>query len=132
MIRNKVVVLEVIDKVLTIVSVDDKIETMNKKAEKKVRRMTQNQARVLRAIVSTPANMVSVGTSFISTATGLRANELGGTVSALERNGLIQPLGKDGRTFNWELSDFDLKKARDEDPQSLRDMLSRVSGDIRK
>lgn len=112
---------------------DDKIEIMNNiQAEKKVRRLTQNQARVLRAIVSTPVSMISVGTSFISTATGLRANELGGTVSALERNGFIQPLGRNGRTFNWELSDSDLKEARDENPQSLQNLLSQVSGDIRK
>lgn len=109
-----------------------KIRNMNKQAEEKVRRLTQNQARVLKAVVAPPANMVSAGTSFISTATGLRANELGGTVSALKRNELIQPLGRDGRTFNWELSDPDLKKARDEDPQSLQNLLSQVSGDIRK
>lgn len=105
---------------------------MKKQAENKVRRLTQNQARVLRVIVSPPVNTVSVGTSFISTATGLRANELGGTVSALKRNSFIQPLGRDGRTFNWELSDPDLKEARDEDPQSLQNLLSQVSGDIRK
>lgn len=102
---------------------------LDKTAEEKIRRLTQNQAKVLKAVISSPPNVGSVTTRFISNASGLRANELGGTVSALERNDLIQPLGRDGRTFNWELSDPDLIKARKEDQKSLLNILGRITGD---
>ncbi|MEK7124337.1 MAG: hypothetical protein AAB877_01445 [Patescibacteria group bacterium] len=99
----------------------------NSKAEEKARRLSQNQARALKAMVSFPSNAGSVSTSFISNASGLRANELGGTVSALERNGFIQPIGRVGRTYNWELSDPDIIEAKKDDKKSLIEILNRVS-----
>ena len=57
---------------------------------------------------------------------------MGGTVSALERNDLISPLGRDNRQYNWELTDPDLKKAKQEDAKTLEDLLSRIIGEENK
>jgi len=101
---------------------------MGTMAELKVRKLTQNQARVIQAMVSVPyANFVVPGT-YISTASGLQGNALGGTVSALERNGFIQPFGRDGRQFNWELIDPDLIQAHQEDSKTLLNMLTAIAG----
>ena len=66
---------------------------INKKAEAKVRRLTPNQAKALKAVITGTASGIAVTGTYISNATGLTANAVGGTVSALERNDLIQPLG---------------------------------------
>lgn len=102
---------------------------MNRNAELKVRKLTQNQAKALKAIVSAPCTNFIVPGTFISTASGLRGNELGGTVSALERNGTIQPFGREGRQFNWELTDPDLKQAQREDPKTLAELLTAIAGE---
>lgn len=103
---------------------------MNKDAELKVRRLTPNQAKALKAIVFPPSNIGTVVSgTYISIASGLAGNSLGGTISALERSGTIQPFGREGRQFNWELTDPDLKKARQEDPKILKEMISRIAGD---
>jgi len=106
---------------------------MNKKAEKKVRNLTQNQAKVLKTIVFPSTNIGSiVPGSYISGASGLRQNSLGGTVSALERNDIISPLGREDRQYNWELTDPDLKQAKQEDPKTLMDLLNRITGEEKK
>lgn len=102
---------------------------MNKNAELKVRKLSQNQAKVLEAIISSPSPNFVVSGTYISTASGLRENALGGTVSALERNGTIQPFGREGRQFNWELTDPDLIQAKKEDPKTLLDLIGRISGE---
>ncbi|MBI2039912.1 hypothetical protein HYT18_02470 [Candidatus Microgenomates bacterium] len=104
---------------------------MNKDAESKVRRLTPNQAKALKVIVSYPVGSVVSGT-YISTATGLTGNALGGTVSALERSGTIQPFGREGRQFNWELTDPDFIQAKKEDPKSLVKILGRIAGEDKK
>ena len=105
---------------------------INKSAETKIRRLTKNQAKALKAvIVGTSAGIPVTGT-YISTATGLTANALGGTVSALERNDFIQPLGKEERQFKWELGDPDIITARQEDSKALINIVSRVAGDEEK
>jgi len=86
---------------------------INKSAETKIRRLP-------------------VTGTYISTATGLTANALGGTVSALERNDFIQPLGKEERQFKWELGDPDIITARQEDSKALINIVSRVAGDEEK
>lgn len=104
---------------------------MNKRVETKIRRLSQNQAKALKAIVSFPG--VNFGSlvpgSHISNASGLRGNELGGTVSSLQRNNFIQPFGRDGRQFNWELVDPDLKQAKKEDQKTLLEILERIGGE---
>lgn len=102
---------------------------MDSKTEEKIRRLTENQARALKAVVEGTASGDAVTGTYISNATGLTANALGGTVSALERNDFIQPLGRDGRQFKWELEDQDLIKAQSEDPRGLNNILSRVAGE---
>lgn len=106
---------------------------MHKNAEFKVRRLTQNQAKALKAIVFPPSSVGSVvpGT-YVSTASGLRGNEFGGTVSALERSGTIQPFGREGRQFNWELTDQDLIQAKKEDPKTLIKILGQIAGEDKK
>lgn len=107
---------------------------MNKQAEQKIRNLTQNQAKVLKTIIF-PKNQ-NLGSvipgSYISLATGLRENSLGGTVSALERNDIISPLGREDRQYNWELTDPDLKQAKQEDPKTLKDMINRIAGEGKK
>lgn len=105
---------------------------MNKKAQLKVRKLTQNQAKALKAIVSAPYTNFIVPGAFISNASGLRGNELGGTVSALERNGTIQPFGREGRLLNWELTDPDLIQAKKEDPKTLIEILGKLAGEDKK
>ena len=97
-------------------------------AEDKIRRLTQNQAKALSAVVSGTVSAPTVSTSYISTATGLTGRSLGGTVSALERNNLIQPLGRADREFNWELSDPDIREARDKEPEKVKEILDKVAG----
>ncbi|MBI2338414.1 hypothetical protein HYU95_04490 [Candidatus Daviesbacteria bacterium] len=105
---------------------------MKKDAESKVRRLTSNQAKVLKAIVFPPSNVGTVVSgTYISTASGLTGNALGGTVSALERSGTIQPFGREKRQFNWELIDPDLKEAKQRDPRTLKDLLKRIAGDAK-
>ena len=102
---------------------------MDKKTELKVRRLTPNQAKALKAIIFPPSTVGSVVPgSYISTASGLTGNALGGTVSALERSGTIQPFGREGRQFNWELTDSDLIHAKKEDPKTLADLLNKIAG----
>ena len=104
---------------------------MNKDAESKVRRLTPNQAKALKAIVSSPVGSVVSGI-YISTASGLTGNALGGTVSALERSGTIQPFGREGRQFNWELTDSDIVQAKKEDPKTLVKILGQIAGKVKK
>ena len=103
---------------------------MNPQAEQKIRNLTQRQAKVLKTIMF--PNNSALGSvipgSYISLETGLRENSLGGTVSALERNNIISPLGRENRQYNWELADPDLKQAKQEDPETLMDMLNRITG----
>lgn len=103
---------------------------MNSKAEQKIRNLTQNQAKVLKTVMF-PQNQ-SLGTvipgNYISLATGLQQNSLGGTVSALERNKLISPFGREDRQYNWELTDPDLQQAKQEDPKKVIEMLTRIAG----
>lgn len=106
---------------------------MHKDAELKVRRLTQNQAKALKAIVFPSRNIgLVVPGRYVSTASGLRGNEFGGTVSALERSGTIQPFGREGRQFNWELTDEDLIQAKKEDPKTLVRILGQIAGEDRK
>lgn len=102
---------------------------MDKKAELKIRRLTPNQAKALKAVVF-PQNTVGsvVSGAYISTASGLTGNALGGTVSALERSGTIQPFGREGRQFNWELTDPDLVQAKKEDSKTLSEILDKIAG----
>lgn len=103
---------------------------MNKRAEEKIRKLTFNQAKALKAIAF-PVNSnfgAAIPGSYVSSATGLTQNALGGTVSALERNDMIMPLGREGRQYNWELVDPDVLNARKEDPAALLDILNKVSG----
>lgn len=101
---------------------------MDKRTELKIRRLTPNQAKALKAIVSAPSSVGSVvpGT-YISTASGLTGNALGGTVSALERSGTIQPFGREGRQFNWELTDPGLIQARKDNPKELLDLIEKIA-----
>src|SRR3989338_6123354 len=105
---------------------------MNKQAEEKIRKLTQNQAKVLKA-VAFPSSNIGFGTaipgSYVSNATGLTQNALGGTVSALQRNEIIMPLGREGRMYNWELVDPDLINAKNEDAKTLKNMLYVISGE---
>ena len=55
-----------------------------------VRHLTRNQARILLNIINKQPFL-------------LKQNSLGGTLSALKRNGYILPLGRINRVFNWEL-----------------------------
>lgn len=106
---------------------------MNKKTELMVRRLTPNQAKALRAIVFAPSNLgPAISGAYISTVSGLTGNALGGTVSALERSGTIQPFGREGRRFNWELTDSDLKQAKQEDSMILMDILDRIASKEKK
>lgn len=107
---------------------------MNKNAHLKVRRLTKNQAKALKAIafpISKLAGSAIPGT-YVSLASGLRGNELGGTVSALERSNIIQPFGREGRQFNWELTDPDLIQAKKEDPKTLIKILGKLAGEDKK
>lgn len=128
-----VVVVDLVSRLDFFVVVVYDLSRVNKSAEEKVRKLTQNQAKVLEAITF-PSNQ-SFGTvvpgSYVSLATGLSQNGLGGTVSALQRNDIIMPIGRDGRQYNWELVDLDLIKAREEDPDALKHLLRRVSGEDR-
>ena len=104
---------------------------MNKKAENKIRRLSQNQAKVLKEIISyssTVAGTVVPG-SYISNASGISGNMLGGTVSALQRNDIIQPFGREERQFNWELTDPDLIQGYKEDPDTLIKLINRIAGE---
>ena len=106
---------------------------MDKRAEEKVRKLTQNQAKVLKAVIFPNTNIGSiVPGSYISGASGLTQNALGGTVSALQRNDIISPIGRDNRQYNWELIDKDLIVAKKEDPDALRNMLNRITGEDKK
>lgn len=97
--------------------------------EDKIRRLTSNQAKALSAVVSGTASGNVVSSTYISNATGLTNRALGGTISALERNDFIQPLGREDRQFKWELSDPILVKARDKDPKGLKEILKKVAGE---
>ena len=106
---------------------------MDKKAELKIRRLTPNQAKALKAIAFPPSTVGSVVSgAYVSNASGLRGNELGGTVSALERSGTIQPFGREGRQFNWELTDPDIVQAKKEDPKTLVKVLGQIAGKVKK
>ena len=106
---------------------------MHKNAEEKIRKLTQNQAKVLKAVMFPNINVGTVVPgSYISGASGLRQNALGGTVSALERNDIISPFGRDNRQYNWELTDADLITAKEEDPKTLKNMLNRIAGEDKK
>ena len=37
-------------------------------------------------------------------------------------------VGRNGRQFNWELTDPDLRQARQEDPRTLLNMLTTIAG----
>lgn len=128
----KVVVVGVFDNIVVVWYNARRLKVMDKLAEEKVRKLTQNQAKVLKA-VAFPSPDMSFGTavpgSYVSAATGLTQNALGGTVSALQRNEIIMPLGRDGRQYNWELVDPDVLKARQEDPVSLSEILNKISGE---
>ena len=63
---------------------------MGNSKDMKVRRLTKNQAITLLNIVNKEPFK-------------LNKNSLGGSLSALERNGFIVPLGRVGRNLNWEL-----------------------------
>lgn len=108
--------------------------SMNPNAEKKIRKLSMNQAKALKAVVfPTITNLgAAVPGSYISLASGLTQNALGGTVSALERNNIISPLGREARQYNWELTDPDLKQAKQEDPKTLMDMLNSIAGEGKK
>lgn len=99
--------------------------------EDKIRRLTQNQAKVLNAIVAGTATLKFVSTAYISNATGLTGRALGGTVSALERNNFIQPLGRNNRQFNWELYDPELKQfiQKKHQKQIFDEILNKISGE---
>jgi len=104
---------------------------MDKSTELKVRKLSQNQAKALKAIIF-PNNQnfgTAIPGSYISLATGLKHNALGGTVSALTRNEIISPLGKEDRQYNWELTDPDLIQAKNEDPETLLEMLKKIGGE---
>lgn len=108
---------------------------MNPKAEEKLRRLTKNQAKVLKTMIFPPnfpkdlSVNATISGSYISNASGYSGNMLGGTVSSLERNDLIQPFGKEGRKFNWQVTDLDLLKAKEEDPKTLQEWLEQLSGE---
>ncbi|GEM_PF-3446869 len=104
---------------------------MDTKTEDKVRRLTTNQARALKAIVF-PTVTETVGTvsgASISVASGISGTMLGGTISSLERNNIIRPMGRDGRVFRWELTDNDLIEAKKTDPVTLHDLITKVGGE---
>jgi hypothetical protein len=92
---------------------------MKKETENKLRRLTSNQASALKTFITKP--MATSG------ATGYSGQSLGGTVSALTRTGFIEPLGREGRQFRWELSDPDLKISLKQNKEEILVLLNRVS-----
>ena len=101
---------------------------MDKRVELKIKRMTPNQARAIRAIVSFHTSMGSVVSgATISRTSGLTGNALGGTVSALERSGTIQPFGREGRMLNWELTDPDLIQAKKDNSKELLELIDKIA-----
>ncbi len=114
--------------VLTVDVISVMIYLMNNGAEAKIRKLSQNQAKALKAIVSFPVNKGSVVPgAYVSNASGLSANALGGTVSALARNNFIQPLGRNSRQFNWELVDPDLIQAKKDNSKELLNLIDKIA-----
>lgn len=94
---------------------------MRKKTEKKIRRLTKNQAVALETFITLP--------SAASGATGMMGPSLGGTVSSLERSGIIQPIGREGRQFNWEIVDPDISHDAEKNRKEVLELIKRISGD---
>lgn len=89
------------------------------KSEKKLKRLTSKQASALKTFILEPGAL--------SGATGYSGRELGGTLSSLERNGFIEPFGREERQYKWEISDLDLiSDVRDKHEETLN-LLEKLS-----
>ena len=93
--------------------------SVRKQTEKKLRRLTSNQAVALKTFILQP--------TAVSGATGYSGQSLGGTVSALERNGFIEPFGRRDRQFRWEISDMDLKSDVQQHKDEVVGLLNKLS-----
>ena len=89
---------------------------MDKATEKKLRSLSVKQADALKTFILRPA--ISSG------ATGYNGRSLGGIISSLHRNGLIDPLGKENRQFRWEIADENLKKDLSDNFEEVIELLA--------
>ena len=92
---------------------------MNQKTDELLRRLTKNQAEALKTFITKP--------SAASGATGMRGPTLGGTMSALERSGLLKPLGRENRQFKWEIGNQNLAEDLEKDRKEILELLERIS-----
>lgn len=92
---------------------------MNKTVEKKLKRLSTRQAQALGTFINIPKAS--------SGATGYSRQSLGGTVSALTRTGFIEPFGREGRQFRWEISDPDLKMTLKQNKEEILVLLNKIS-----
>ncbi len=89
------------------------------RTENKLRRLSPKQAKALNTFITIP--------TAASGATGYSGQSLGGTVSALERNGFIEPFGREDRQLRWEISDQDLKADLNENRDEVLIFLNRLA-----
>lgn len=94
---------------------------MEQRAEKKLRRLTRRQAVALKAILEQVDKSVSL--AMVSRMPG---KEMGGIMSSLERKGYVQPIGRVGRSFNWEISDEEIKGAMQNDKKEIIKLLNKI------
>lgn len=92
---------------------------MEKELEQKLRRLTPNQAGALSALILNPMSLSGI--------VGKKGKELGGILSALARNDLIQPIGREARQYRWEIADDRLKRGLKIDYQGVLKLLKQVA-----
>lgn len=92
---------------------------MEKEIEQKLRRLTSNQAAALSALILNPMSL--------SGTVGKKGKGLGGIMSALVRNGLIQPIGREARQYRWEIADDHLKRNLKSDYRAVIKLLKQIA-----
>lgn len=88
------------------------------KSEQKLRKLSPRQAEILLAIIKEPKGSDLAYSGW----------KLGGILSALQRNKLIQPLGKENRRSHWEIADENLMADIVENSNRVNELLRRIAG----
>lgn len=92
---------------------------MEKEIEQKIRRLTPNQAAALSTLILNPMSLSGI--------VGKKGKGLGGIMSALARNGLIQPIGREARQYRWEITDEYLKRSLKSDYRGVLKLLKQIA-----
>ncbi len=91
---------------------------MKQETEKKIRRLTKNQATALRTYIAKP-----IATSLATVYSGQSS---GGIHSSLERIGILGPAGRERRNIRWEIVDPDLAADVKENGKAILDLIEKI------